>query len=285
MTYTVTYIDKISRTLTSMKPASALLTVNVAVFVVLHLIAIAIRLEWIDTTIDNVISGLTLPGSWPDFSGRWWTIVTYMFVHYDALHLIMNMLWLYMFASFLYGIVSNRRIYMLYFAGGISGAIVYMLYGLGSGAIGASASVIAIMATAMFMIPTLQVRLLFFGETSLRIVGLIVILIVVIGSGTDNVGAHVIHAGGFVAGMILGIAWRRGKSGRRKGTVSRPVVADRTSPLNSVSVQTDKQSEPKPDDTLDSLLDKIRISGYASLTDEERRRLFKISSTLQNREK
>lgn len=268
-----------------MKPAMALLAVNAAVFVTLRLIAIAIRFDLVDTTIDSVMASLMLPSDWAGFIARPWTIATYMFVQYDALHLIMNMLWLFMFATLLQDITTHRRIYALYLAGGIGGAVVYLLSGIGSGAlVGASAAVISIMAAAMVTIPSHPMRLIFFGETSLKIVGLIVILLVVISTGADNYGAHAAHAGGFAAGMALALYWRR-KPAKRRTIPVRPIVNRPAETPTASGMQSAKANEAPANDTLDSLLDKIRISGYASLTDDERNRLFKISSSLQNRNK
>ncbi len=110
--------------------ALKLVAVNAAVFVVLRLVAIVIRFsvdaDAADAAVDTVVGTLLLPRTFTDWLHAPWTAVTYMFVQYDPMHLMMNMIWLYLFGTVAVRILSGRNIYGLYFLGGISGAVFYI---------------------------------------------------------------------------------------------------------------------------------------------------------------
>lgn len=294
----MTSTDNIIRRLRAISPALALVAVLAAVFLLLRLTAIVLNLSASAFTIDMLLERLMLPASASALASRPWTVVTYMFVHYDVLHLLMNLLWLYMFAAIAQKLCSRRSlIYLLFLAGGIAGAVAFILAGLSVTAVqgrsltGASAAILAVMAFTMMRAPGLRLRLVFFGETSLKIVGLIAILLVVISTGTgpDSYGLHAAHAAGFVAGVAAALILRRQPEPRMPIFV-RPATQQHTAGRPDVSIPPSAPREnatPRdiPDDSmLDMLLDKIRRSGYNSLSPDERRTLFTISSKLRDRQ-
>lgn len=278
----MTAIKDIRNRWCSLPVALKLVAVNAAVFVVLRLVATVIRFsvdaDVADTAVDSVVGSLLLPRTFPNWLHAPWTAVTYMFVQYDPMHLMMNMIWLYLFGAIAVRILPDRNIYGLYFLGGIAGAFCYIVVnavdgGAGTlGLTGASASILAIMGASMMLAPGMKLHLVFFGEATLRIVGMIAILLVVIATGEGNYGTHAAHAGGLLAGV--GYAYvLRGKTERKRG---------------AEAVATHREMDPEAatpcTDSLDQLLDKIRRSGFNSLTAVERARLIKISSNLQNRQ-
>lgn len=269
----MTIIDKGIERMRRMSPAAVLVAINVAVFLVLRLIAIVVRFGFPDFSIDSLVGLLVMPRTLDAWLQAPWTAVTYMFVQYEPLHLLMNMLWLYMFGSILCGFIPRLRLYALYFAGGIFGAAGYLIANampsVSSGAVGlagASASILAVMAAAMVMRPGMRLRLVLFGEASLKVVGLIAVLLVIIATGSESYGTHAAHAGGFFAGIMFALL--------RLGEKKRPV--------HMVVGDSFVDSEACTD-SLDELLDKIRRSGFSSLTSSERSRLISLSSNLQKR--
>lgn len=265
----MTFIDKIYNRLWRLSPSVILVIVNVAVFVVLRLIAIIIRFAGEQAGVDSVVNSLLLPHSFGAWVSAPWTALTYMFVQYEPMHLLMNMLWLYMFGHILDKVVSRRQLFATYIFGGIIGALFYLVIGtVGSqsaGLTGASASILAVMASAVVMMPDLKLKLLFFGEATLKVVCLIAILLVFIATGIGNYSVHAAHAGGLFAGVVIAFAARH-KAFRMP---------------SRVSVVSEKKITAECDASLDQLLDKIRRSGFNSLTPAERVRLIKISSELQ----
>lgn len=251
-------------------PSLQLVIVNVAVFVVLRLIAIVLRFSGVASGVDSVVDLLLLPHTFGEWILAPWTALTYMFVQYEPLHLIMNMLWLYMFGNILETVVSRSRFFATYICGGMLGALCYLLAGLAgnsfsAGLTGASASILAVMASAMVMMPNLRLRLILFGEMSLKVIGAIVVVLVVLANGLGNYSVHAAHLGGFLAGVAMGYA-ANGKLGTWNSLFQKSAMT---------------KVKPESDVTLDQLLDKIRRSGFNSLTPAERVRLIKISSELQ----
>ncbi len=294
----MTYIDNIIRRLRAISPAAALVGLCAAVFLLLRLTAIVLNLSGSAFTIDMLLDRLMLPASASALASRPWTVVTYMFVHYDVLHLLMNLLWFYMFAAIAQKLCSRLSvIWLIFLAGGCAGAIAFILTGLSVTAVhgrsltGASAAILAVMAFTMMRAPNLRLRLVFFGETSLKIVGLIAILLVVISTGTgpDSYGLHAAHAAGFLAGVAAALILRRQPAPRQPFFV-RTASPQQTYGRSTVSIPPTAPREKTtsrdiPDDSmLDMLLDKIRRSGYNSLSPDERRTLFTISSKLRDRQ-
>ena len=157
--------------------------VNIGVFVVLRLVGIAGFLFGFDA--GGIISYVELPSSPWWFLRQPWTIVTYMFAHYDVLHILFNMLWLWWFGQLFLQFFSPRHLTGLYFVGGIGGGLLYMLaYNLlpafawhNGLLLGASAAVIAIVVATAVQAPNYKVVLLFFGEISIKWIAIVTILV------------------------------------------------------------------------------------------------------------
>lgn len=216
----------------------------------------------------SLVDWLALPASLPSALHRPWTPLTYMFTHYDVFHLLFNMLWLYWFGIIFLSFSSSRRLIETYLAGGIAGAAVYLLFNLaassasGHSMIGASGAVLAVVAATAVMTPRLKLNLMLIGPVEIRWIAVAVVALDVISLGNGNPGAHLAHLAGAGAGAAFVMARRRiSLHGNKR---------NRTTVKSPADVSDDKAE-------LDRLLDKIRISGYSSLTAEERRILFDIS--------
>ena len=73
-----------------------------------------------------------------------WTIVTYMFLHAGTSHILFNMLGLYFFGPRVEARIGSTRFAQLYFASGITGAILSMIFAAQSPIIGASGAVLGV---------------------------------------------------------------------------------------------------------------------------------------------
>lgn len=262
-----------------------LVAVNVCVFLLLRVIGAVAMLSGHEQWLSVVMGCLRLPADVAVLAMRPWTVVTYMFVQYDVLHLLLNILWLYWFGLVFVEIATQRRLVALYLFGGFAGALLYIasanLPGTGvvsGGLMGSSAAVIAITVATAVMAPDYKINLLFFGEVSLKWVALVMIAIDVIGFSAGNTGGHVAHAGGAIAGLVYGWYGRRGID----LSVGFNRMIDRLANLMKRSGSGGSSSRRQPVATdaqkLDDILDKIRRSGYGSLTSDERNILFGISS-------
>ena len=283
--------------------------VNVAVFVIVRVLALVCLLFAVDAM--PAIELLEMPSDPVKFLHQPWSVISYMFLHYDVMHILFNMLWLYWFGAMFHQIFGTRRFVGLYFLGGIGGALLYMLaynvlplFSSTEGLLlGASASVLAIVAATAVRQPDYKVSLLFFGQISLKWIAIVTIFIDVISIGSSNAGGHIAHLGGALTGAAFALADRRGTDitawfnraidwivnlTRRRPRVK--VGNFHNSPFTRTKQQprTDKQQyerdngrrnsmTPAEEAEMDEILKKIKLSGYASLTAEEKRRLFEVS--------
>ena len=283
--------------------------VNVAVFVIVRVLALVCLLFAVDAM--PAIELLEMPSNPVKFLHQPWSVISYMFLHYDVMHILFNMLWLYWFGAMFHQIFGTRRFVGLYFLGGIGGALLYMLaynvlplFSSTEGLLlGASASVLAIVAATAVRQPDYKVGLLFFGQISLKWIAIVTIFIDVISIGSSNAGGHIAHLGGALTGAAFALADRRGTDitawfnraidlivnlTRRRPRVK--VGNFHNSPFTRTKQQprTDKQQyerdngrrnsmTPAEEAEMDEILKKIKLSGYSSLTAEEKRRLFEVS--------
>lgn len=276
-----------------------LVFINVAVFLVLRIaMAIAMLLDY-DLTI---VSYLKYPAQFSELVFAPWTIITYMFCHFDGLHLLMNMLWLWWFGHIFIEFNTQKQLFALYILGGIGGALIYSLaystlpaFGDVPGSlIGASASIFAIVLATTIKAPNYGVNLFFFGNVQLKWLTLVVVVIDFISITEGNAGGHISHIGGYMVGALYallqrsgfditavfnkaidklsGIFTRRSKSPR----VGNKRYHYRKSEPAGASTQMNSNDET----VIDEILKKIKQSGYTSLTDEEKQRLFSVSKKL-----
>lgn len=277
-----------------------IIVINVAVFVALRLAVIVMLFSGFDNP-ESVLQWVELPSNPSMFLRRPWTIITYMFAQYDVLHLLFNMLWLYWFGIIFMSFSTGRRLMALYVYGGLVGAALYMLAynslplfnGVNGMLIGASGAVIAIVAATAVMVPDYKMHLLFLGAVSLKWVAIVTIGIDLLGVTGANAGGHLAHLGGALIGVIYALRLRRGHDITapvnhlfdRVVNIFKPRPKPRFKTYRSDHTQHSRRSNTADATAdrakLDEILDKIKKSGYTSLTPEERKRLFDVSSRIK----
>ncbi len=228
---------------------------------------------------------LPLSGSTMQALTHPWTLLTYMVTHFSLLHLLCNVLWLFWFGRMAENLSSRRHILAAYVAGGICGGLLYIAAGASgllavSQLVGASASVLCIMAMAAVRTPDMELNLLLIGRVKLKWFALVCILLAFLGGGGITGGA-VAHIGGAATGLIIGLS-DRGCFSRLTQRLRFRASARRARKHIKVKQQSGKATQPEMSDTdrLDALLDKIRVSGYASLSKDEREELQRLSKTI-----
>ena len=138
------FSGKISSSFLRQSAVVQIVLVNAVVFVFVHIAAlfgIGYAGEW-----------LMLPQSWTAVVSMPWTPLTYMFVHFDFLHILGNMLCLYCFGIVALDLMTPRRFVSTYIAGGLAGAAAYLFaakFVPSPGLIGSSAAVMAVAAAAV----------------------------------------------------------------------------------------------------------------------------------------
>ena len=281
-------MEAIDRLRTGFRQSSTLMKivwVNVAVFVLLRLIAIVFVFSGRPDYIDLMLAQVELPSSPAVFLTRPWTLVTYMFAQYDLLHVVFNMLWLYWFGTMFTMTASSRRLLTLYLCGGLAGAVLFMLgymvlpmfhssYG---SLIGSSASVIAVVTAVAILMPHFKMHLLLIGSVSVKWIAIVTIVLVLVGVTGSNAGGEIAHIGGVIAGVFYGLWIKHGHelSFRRPSRRHTPAEPPSSSSSSGTGLSADERAE------LDAILDKIKKSGYTSLTSSERDRLFSVSRKIK----
>lgn len=280
-----------------------IVVINIAVFLVLNIISIVMIFAGEESGRFIVEQWVAMPGNFGRLARHAWTPLSYMFSQIEPLHLIFNMLWLYWFGIVFQLLSTPKRMIGLYLLGGLGGAALYLLavnaipYFAGHGGllIGSSASVIAIVTATAIMAPDYRMNLLFLGAVSLKWIAIVTIGIDLLSVTGSNAGGHIAHLGGAAVGAIFALGLKRGH--------------DITAPLNSLidaivnlfrrrpKVRPARfrasgaPSAPRPkapsaasaadQAELDNILDKIKKSGYSSLTADERARLFDVSRRIK----
>ena len=233
-----------------------LIYINVGVFILTTLTEVILQL--FNRSLGGTFEWLELPASLPRFIIQPWSILTYMFMHAGVMHILFNMLWLYWFGALFLSFFSAKHLRGVYILGGICGGLLYMAaYNIFpyfrpmteySFMLGASASVLAVVA-----------------------------------------GGHIAHLGGALAGLWFAASLSKGADitawiNKSLDAVSSLFSSKPRKPKMKVHYGTDKQKDynynarkKAQSDEIDRILDKLKKSGYESLTTEEKKSLFDAS--------
>lgn len=232
------------------------------------------------TAADWLTSQLSMPAHYKLLPYKFWTILTYMFTQSGFFHLLFNMLWLYWLGLIFLDFLNNRQFVFTYLAGGIIGALLYLLafnlIPVFSGTVersillGSSASVMAVVFATATLVPNFTIRLLFFGGVKLKYLALAYFILNLVSLSSEP-GGSIAHIGGALLGFTYIQQLNRGNDFsnifKRKRTL-RVVKTKKSSPA---------QSALPDQEVIDKILDKISQSGYDSLTKAEKEQLFRAS--------
>lgn len=281
---------------------SRLILINTSVYLFVTIVA---TLTWLFTgdsggIISPLGSWLALPSDFGTLATQPWSLLSYMFLHEGFFHLFFNMILLYFGGLIFQEYLSSSKLLWTYILGGLTGAAFFILafniFPVFDGvkteamALGASASVLAIVIAISAYVPDYTIHLFLFGKIKLKYMALIMILIDVLSIQSANAGGHIAHLGGAFWGFIYGFSLRRGndlygslysfklpkftwKSRKKaKFSTSRPKSGR---PMNDEEYSKRKVAAQEE---IDKILDKISRSGYSSLTKEEKQMLFNNSN-------
>ncbi len=247
-----------------------LLIINIAVFVIGYLIKPigAFLHDWFSVR----------PGMFIQI----WRLITYQFLHsYEGLgHIFWNMFILFFFGPMLERFWGSRKFLNFYLICGAMGGIFYPALAhigwLGGGIlIGASGSILGMLAAAAILFPNMRVYI--FGIFPLRmsvlaiILAVMSILSVLRPDVSPNAGGEAAHLGGMVAGALYVISekWRR----RFKMKVQTGIWERQMAEQHNLQ------------DDVDRILKKVHDHGLHSLTHKEKMILKQATKSEQMRNK
>jgi membrane associated rhomboid family serine protease len=283
------------------------------------LIAINVVILFLQMTIvqpDAMQSALGF--SFANAPSRWWTVVTYMFVHHDFWHLFWNVYALFLFGPRLEHLWGTKKFSVFYLASGLGGLICYSLFFRDSSALllGASGAIFGVMGAYALQWPKQEVYL--FWVLPMRVLTLVLLLVGfnlamgvfgLAGGGTDV--AYFAHLGGFVVAWLymrtppsVSIEQLRQRISQVPDAEDPPRAIPRALPRSRerveevdeivakskaiaakrpAAIQPARKAAPRDlkADDVNRVLDKISAEGLDSLTSEERGILEEMSRRLR----
>jgi membrane associated rhomboid family serine protease len=232
---------------------------------------------------------------------RLYQLVTYMFTHVDFSHLFFNMFALYMFGATIENYWGQKRFLTYYMVTGIGAGLVQLLVLFLAGTpypvptIGASGAVFGLLLAFGMLFPNTPLYLMFIPipiKAKYMVIGygLIEFFFGIGRISGDNV-AHFAHLGGMLFGIVLILYWRKKERSYYYGNGSAGSIfsIQKLKQLkDKLFRKKSKAPQPKRPESdweynarraaesreIDRILDKIKESGYDSLTEPEKRQLF-----------
>ena len=235
-----------------------------------------------------------------------WQFVTYMFLHGNFMHILLNMFMLWMFGREIEGLWGKRQFLQYYFVCGIGAGLLYFALmpllepdTANIPLIGASGAVFGLLLAYGMMFPNRELLLYFILPIKAKYLVIIFGLIDFFGAmqgGGGNIG-HLAHLGGLLFGWLYLIGgrrhvdalagwWTRTVRGRGFRVVdgNRGGGAKRQGPFRRTRGGDDGKGRPGgngsssgPRSRVDVILEKISREGLQSLTDEEQEILRRAS--------
>ncbi|MGQ9847326.1 MAG: rhomboid family intramembrane serine protease, partial [Bacteroidales bacterium] len=266
-----------------------ILYINIAVFLLVSFSRLFVFLfHFKDQSVYYILNYLMLPANVQLLKTMPWTIFTYMFTHEEILHIVFNMLWFYWFGKIFIDYLSSKKLLYTYIIGGIFGALFYILaFNIfpafqeivhTSKALGASASVIAVVVTISFYVPEYRLNLLFIGQVKLKHIAIFTIIIDFLSIASENSGGHIAHLGGAFYGFCYGFLLRQPKIKLQRFKIPFFKKPKKNSYYKNVRNMSDEEynyQKAQLQKEIDRILDKIAKYGYDSLTKKEKETLFK----------
>lgn len=263
-----------------------IIVINLVVFITLNVIINTQSMGGNLSAYLAVSSWTDLPVNLNTLAHRFWTPLSYMFVHYSFGHLFSNMLWLFFLGKVFCELLGKKRFAAVYIAGGLAGALLFVIFGnLVPGLKyaqleGASAGVMAIVVGVAAYSPDYRVHIrpmfipIIDFYMALKWIALIAFLLTSIMDLAANTGGKIAHIGGAALGFIYGSQFRRKKDifgsflNLFKFNKSKLRVAHTRTEMYSDEFYNANKSTIRK--RVDEILDKISRSGYDSLTRDEK---------------
>jgi len=283
--------DEIKESFKEGSALTRLIYINLGVFLVFRILNVFFFLSG---TPFPFMDWLALPADFGLLASRPWTLITYMFLHFDFLHILFNLLWLYWMGQIFLTYFDQGKLITIYLLGGIFGGLFYVAgYNsfpvfsqivTDSRLLGASASVIAIVTALAVHAPNHTLHLMFIGPVKMKYIALFSVLMYVIGISSTNAGGNLAHLGGAFWGVIYVLQLRRGidlgkginsvLTGIKKTFSPKPKVkVSYRKPVDDMEYNRQKNQDQK---RMNEILEKISKSGYDSLSKEEKEILFRM---------
>ncbi len=289
-------IDEIKASFKEGSTLTKLIYLNLGVFLAVKIAQIFFILFNTPQGFESLLRWFAVPASLPDLLRKPWTLLTYMFLHEGFLHILFNMLWLFWFGRIFLEYLDQKKLVSVYLLGGITGAILYIIsFNLfpvfksvvaESVALGASASVIAVVIAITAYVPNHTVYLMFIGPVKIKYIGIIIFVVTSVLDFSTNTGGKIAHIGGAILGFIYTSQFRKGNDiGKwinrlidQAVTLLKPRKKMKVTHKKPTTDYEYNKKKAQEQEEINRILDKISKGGYESLTKDEKETLFKASN-------
>ena len=287
-------LENIKQTFRQGNSLIKLIYVNAAIFILIKLTIIILLLFNISG--DFIVSYLAIPADLTQLLHRAWTPITYMFFHEGFFHIFFNMIGLYWFGRIFLLFFSEKQLVGLYLLGGLIAALFYVVaFNIfpyysplihESLLLGASGSIMAILLATTIKSPNMELQMLFLGNVKLKYIAIFYVLTSFFGITSANGGGELAHLGGALAGYFFVVSLRQGKDMTKFLNRILDIFTDLFRPRKlRVKQNPYRKNAPVSDAEfnmnkarkiaeIDRILDKIKTSGYDSLSADEKKRIF-----------
>ncbi|MCG8315808.1 MAG: rhomboid family intramembrane serine protease [Pseudomonadales bacterium] len=179
---------------------------EIANFVIIGICAVVFIITFLDIIPTSILNLLILDG-WNPIG-----LFTHPYLHGDLIHLIGNMLYLWVFGNAICSKLGSARYVVFYTLFAVSAACIHNFLD-GSSAVGASAAVYGVIGFYFALFPTNSIRCVWtivVRSGSFHLPAYLIIGFWVLGDlfgvfGGDSNIAHLAHLAGFVTGLIAGL--------------------------------------------------------------------------------
>jgi membrane associated rhomboid family serine protease len=274
---------------------NAIIAINVAVWLANFILAGDLFREFFSLKV-SVNELLCLRSDLPSHLWRFWTLLTYGFLHDDRApwHLLFNMLTLWFFGRPVEAITGRAEFVRFYLTAIVVAGLAWLISerlgggGPASRLVGASGGVMAVLAAFIWYYPRQTVLIYGIIPVPAWALGILYFLSDLQGAGTQSNVAHVAHLAGAAFGILY--AWRGWNLDGLTEAPARWWSGLKRQRLRIVRPDDDSdrrvagdRDEPPLEQEVDRILEKIARSGEASLTQAERDTLTRASRRLKNR--
>ncbi len=159
----------------------------------------------------RMLDTLGMTGAYAWAAGRWWTLLTAIYLHGNLLHILFNVLWIRQLGPAVEDAYGPARLMIIFSVAGVAGFVVSNAVGVPF-TIGASGSIFGLLGA---MIAFGRRRGGVFGGLILRQYGQWALVMFIFGffmSGVNNLAHAGGFAGGLATGLLLSMAERRGET-------------------------------------------------------------------------
>lgn len=202
----------------------------------------------------------------------YWQFATYMFLHGDVFHLLLNMLGLFLMGPEIERTFGTRPFLAVYGISGLLGGVGWLglTYPQQGFCLGASGAIFGILGAFAVLFPRVEITMLVFFVLPVTMRAWVLVstlaliqFLYLISPGTGGHIAYAAHLAGALAGAAYAyVALRPGP---------------RTAPVREWIERTRAARETRAGEEVDRILDKITKEGIHSLSERERRLLTEAS--------